>query len=147
MNNKWSVVYHQTNNPGALKVKASITLASTILAASTAGQESRLLGTTSGKEHYAPNIRADGFGATRFRLGLLPGAAWTEGCWIRFVRKIHCVLYEATEVSSLLRVTRRRNRPTSRPLIKNTGLEIELTKHTVSSRPRGASPSAALSLV
>ena len=41
-------------------------------------------------------------------------------------------MYEATEVSSLLRGTRRRNHPTSCPPTKRTGLEIELTKNTVS---------------
>ena len=40
-------------------------------------------------------------------------------------------LYQATGLSSLLRGARRRNRPASRPPIKSTGLEIELTKHTV----------------
>ena len=72
---KWSVVYHQTNNPGTLRVRSGVKLVTTILATSTACQESRL-GTTSGKGYYAPNVRADGFGATRFQLGPLPGAAW-----------------------------------------------------------------------
>ena len=124
--------YHQTNSPGALKMKAGEKLVSTIHAASTACQDSRL-GTTSGKGYYAPCVRVDGFGATCFRLGPLPEAAWTEGCSIYFVMKRHCVLYEATGVSSLLRGTRRRNHPTSHPPIESTGLEIELTKHTVPS--------------
>ena len=55
----------QTKRPGALKVKAGEKFVSTILAASTAYQESRM-GTASGKGCYAPNVRADGFGATRF---------------------------------------------------------------------------------
>ena len=59
---------------------------STILAASTTCQESRL-GTTSGKGYYSPNVRVDGIGATCFPPGLLPGAASsTEGCWIFFLR-------------------------------------------------------------
>ena len=129
---KWSVVYHQTNSPGALKVKGGGKYVSTILAASTACKKS-CLGTTSGKGHYAPNGRSDGFETTCFRLGPLPGAAWTDGSWICFVMKRHYVLYEATGVSNLLRGIRRRNRPTSCPSIIRIGLEIELTKHTVSS--------------
>ena len=43
------------------------------------------------------------------------------------------VLYETTGASSLLRRIRRRNHPASRSPIKSTGLEIELTKRTVSS--------------
>ena len=62
---------------------------STILAASTACQESRL-GTTSGKGDYSPNVRVDGLGATCSPLGLLPGAASTEGGWIFFVRTRLC---------------------------------------------------------
>ena len=58
---------------------------STILAASTACQESRL-GTTSGKGYYSPNVQVDGLGATCSPLGLLPEAASTEGCWIFFLR-------------------------------------------------------------
>ena len=82
-----SVVYHHTNRPGALNVKAGETLVSTILAASTACQQSRL-GTTSGKGYYSPNVRVDGLGATCSLLGLLPGAASTKGCWTFFLRKI-----------------------------------------------------------
>ena len=51
---------HRTNSPGALKIKAGVKkLVSTILAASTACQESRL-GTNSGRGYYAPNVRVDG---------------------------------------------------------------------------------------
>ena len=75
-------MYHNMNSPGALNVK----LGSTILAASTAYQESRL-GTTSGRGYYSPNVRVDGLGATCSPLGLLPGAASTEGCWTFFLRK------------------------------------------------------------
>ena len=64
-----SVAYHYTNSPGALNVKAGEKLVSTILAASTACQESRL-GTTLEKRCYSPNVRADGFGATCSQLGL-----------------------------------------------------------------------------
>ena len=81
----WSVrgddkrsIVHQIKSPGALKVKAGEKLVSTVLAASTACQESRL-GTTSGKGYYAPNVRADGFGATGFRLGPLPGSCMDKG--------------------------------------------------------------------
>ena len=49
---------------------------STILAASTACQESRL-GTTLGKGYYSPNVRVDGLGATCSPLELLPRAAST----------------------------------------------------------------------
>ena len=73
-----SVVYHHTSSRGTLNVKAGETLVSTILAARPACQESRL-GTTSWKGCYSPNFRADGFRATRSQLGLLPGAAPTEG--------------------------------------------------------------------
>ena len=66
-------------------------LVSTVLAASTACQESRL-GTTSGKGCYSPNARADGFGASCSQLGLLPGAAPREGCWTFFMRKILCTV-------------------------------------------------------
>ena len=69
---------------GPLKVKAGVKLVSAILAASTACQESRL-GTTSRKGYYAPNVRADGFGATRFRLGPLP-----ESCIDRGVLEVFC---------------------------------------------------------
>ena len=48
----------------------------TILAASTACQESRL-GTTSGKGYYSPNVHVDGLGATCSPLELLPRAAST----------------------------------------------------------------------
>ena len=65
-------VVYQTNSPGALKVKAGEKLVSAIFAASTACCQESRLGTTSGKGYYAPNVRADGFGATRFRLGPLP---------------------------------------------------------------------------
>ena len=73
-----SVVYHRTNSPGALNVAG--VLMSTILAASTAYQESRV-GTTSGKGYYSPNVRVDGLGATCSSLGLLPGDVSTKGCW------------------------------------------------------------------
>ena len=125
--NERSAVY-QTKSPGALNVKADEKPVSTILAASTACQESRLR-TTSRKGYYAPNVRAGGFGATRFRLGLT-GELHGErdaGCFFCEEK----TLYEATGVSSLLRGTTRRNRPTSCPPIKSTGLEIELTKHIV----------------
>ena len=72
-----SAVY-QMNSPGTLKVKAGEKLVSTILAASTVGQESRL-STTSGKGYYAPNVRADGFEATRFRLGPPLGSCMDRG--------------------------------------------------------------------
>ena len=55
-------------------------LVSTILAASTACQESRLVGTTSGKGYYSANVRVDGLGATCSPLGLVPGAASSKGC-------------------------------------------------------------------
>ena len=58
---------------------------STILAASTAYQESRL-GTTSGEGYYSPIIRVDGLGATCSPLGLLPGAPSTKVCWVFFLR-------------------------------------------------------------
>ena len=64
---------------------------STILAASTAYQESRL-GTTSGKGYYSPNVRVDGLGATCSPLGLLPGAASTKGCRTFFLRKRPCTV-------------------------------------------------------
>ena len=84
-----SAVY-QTKSPGTLKVKAGEKLVSTILAAGTACQESRL-GTTSGKGYHAPNVRADGFGATRFRLGPLPGSCMNrEVLDISFAKKRHC---------------------------------------------------------
>ena len=54
-----SVVYHNTNSPGALNIKQVSKLVSTILAASTACQESRL-GITSGRGYYSPNVRVDG---------------------------------------------------------------------------------------
>ena len=57
-----------------------------------------------------------------FDLDLCRGAART-GCWVLFVF-VENILYEATGLSSLLRGARRRNRPTSRPPIKCTGLEI-----------------------
>ena len=72
-----SVAQHHINNPEALDLKASVKLVSTIVAASTAYQESRL-GTTSGKGYYCPNVRVDGLGATCCPLGLLPGAASTN---------------------------------------------------------------------
>ena len=62
---------------------------STILAARTAYQESRL-GTISGKGYYSPNVRVGGLGVTCSPLGLLPGAASTEGCWIFFLRTRLC---------------------------------------------------------
>ena len=55
-------VYHNTaphEQPRDLEYKAGVKLVSTILAASTACQESRL-GTTSGRGYYAPNVRVDG---------------------------------------------------------------------------------------
>ena len=71
-------------------MKAGEKLVSTILAASTACQESRL-GTISGKGYYAPNVRADGFGATHF-------STWTSAEEMHeqrgagnFARKIHCM--------------------------------------------------------
>ena len=72
-------------------MKAGEILVSTILAASTAYQESRL-GTTSGKGYYSPNVRVDGLGATCSPLGLLPGATSTKGCWTFFLRKRLCTL-------------------------------------------------------
>ena len=77
---------YQTKSPGTLKVKAGEKLVTTILAASTACQESRL-GTTLRKGSYAPNIRADGFGATRFRLGRLPGSCMDRGVLDVFLRR------------------------------------------------------------
>ena len=74
-----SVVYHHTNSPGALNVEAGEKLVSTILAASTAYQESRL-GTASGEGYYSPNVRVDDLRATCSPLGLLPGAASANGC-------------------------------------------------------------------
>ena len=59
---------HRTNSPGALNVKAGVKLVSTILAASTACQDSRL-GTPSGKGYYSPNVLVDGLGATCSPLG------------------------------------------------------------------------------
>ena len=64
---------------------------STIFAASTAYQESRL-GTTSGKGYCSPNVRVDGLGATCSPLALLPGATSTKGCWIFFSRKRLCAI-------------------------------------------------------
>ena len=64
---------------------------STIIAASTACQESRP-GTTSGKGCYSPNVRADGFGATYSQLGLLSEAVPTEGCWAFFLNKKLCTI-------------------------------------------------------
>ena len=124
----------RTTQPGALNVKTGEKLARTILAASTAYQESRL-GTTSGKGYYSPNVRVDGLGVTCSPLGLLPGAASTKGCWTFFLKKrLDYVLYETTTgASDLLPGTKRRNHPTSRPPIKSTGVEIELTKRTVPS--------------
>ena len=59
---------------------------STILAASTACQESRL-GTTSGKGYYSPNVRVDGLGATCSPLGFSSqGLHHQQGCWIFFLR-------------------------------------------------------------
>ena len=79
-------MYHHINIPGALNVKEGVKLVSTILAVSTAYQESRL-GITSGKGYYSPNVRVDGLGATCSSLGLLPEAAPTKGCWAFFLRK------------------------------------------------------------
>ena len=121
------------NSPGVLNMKAGEKLVSTILAASTECQESRL-GTTLGKEYYSPNVRVDGLGATRSPLGL-------------FFQRLHqqrdaglsfwgqdYVLHETTAgASGFLPGTRRRNHPTSRSPIKSTDLEIELTKRTVPS--------------
>ena len=85
-------MYHHSNSPArGLNVKAGEKLVSTILAAGTAYQESRL-GTTSGKGYYSPNVRVDGLGATCSPLGLLPGAASTKGCWTFFLRKILCTV-------------------------------------------------------
>ena len=61
---------------------------STVLAASTACQENRL-DSTLGNGYCTPNVRADSFRATCSRLGPLPRAARTDGCWVCFVRKIH----------------------------------------------------------
>ena len=82
-------VCHHMNSPEALNMKAGEKLVSTILAASTAFQESRL-GTNSGKGCYSPNVQVDGLGATCFPLGVLPGAASTKGCWTFFLRKRLC---------------------------------------------------------
>ena len=57
-------------------------------------------------------------------------------CMDRGVLDVFCeekTLYKAIGVSSLLQETRQRNGPMSCPPIKSTGLEIELTKHAVSS--------------
>ena len=74
-----SVVY-QTKSPGTLEVKAGEKLVSTVC------QKSRL-DTTSGKACYASNVRADGFGATRLRLGLLPGSCIDKGVLDIFLRR------------------------------------------------------------
>ena len=86
-----------------------------------------------GERVLHPEVESMALERRVFDLDLCRGAAWTEVCWICFVRKRRCVLYKATGVSSLLRGTRRRIRPRRRPPIKSTGLEIELTKLTVSS--------------
>ena len=120
----------RTNSSGALK--AGVKLVSTILAASTACQGSRV-GTSSGKRVLFPKcssrrIRINTL--TYSRHGPLPGSCMDRGVLGGGFCEEN-TLYEATELSSLLRGTRRRSRPTSRPPIKSTGLEIELTKHTV----------------
>ena len=79
------------NSPGALNMKAGEKLVSTILAASTACEDSRL-GTNSGIGYFFPDVRADGIGATCSQLGLFPGAASTEGRWPFFVRERHCTV-------------------------------------------------------
>ena len=131
------------NSPEAFNMKAGEKLVSTILAATTAYQESRL-GTTSGKGYYSPNVRVDGLGTTCSPLGLSSqGLHQQRDAGLSFRGK-DWVLYEATTgASGLLPGTRRRNYPTSRPPIKSTGLEIELTKRTVRSWSREASSSAA----
>ena len=63
---------------------------STILAASTACQESRL-GTTSGEGYYSPNVRADGLPwSDVFPLELLPRAASTGMLEFLFLRTRLC---------------------------------------------------------
>ena len=69
---------------------------------------------------------------------LLPGAASTKGCWTFFLRKRPCAVRTTTGASGLLPGIRRRNHPTSRPPIKSTGLEIELTKRALPSQSRGS---------
>ena len=116
-------MYHRTNSLGALNMKTGEKLESTILAASTAYQESRL-GTISGKGYYSLNVRVDGLGATCSSLGLLPGAAYNKGMldFLSEEKTTRYVLYETTTgATGLLPGTRRRNHPTSRPPIKSTG--------------------------
>ena len=120
---------------------------STILAATIACQKSRLAGTGSGKGNYAPNVRADGFGAMRLRFGPLPGS-WMDRemlnlscgentlCTVRSYWSEQFIAANKTEESS--------DEP---PTDQEHRLKVELTKHTVFSRSRGASPSAALSLL
>ena len=53
-------------------------------------QKSRL-GIGSREGYYAPNVRADGIGATRFRLGPLPGSCMDKDVLGVFLaRKRHC---------------------------------------------------------
>ena len=81
-------------------------------------------------------------GATCCPLWLLPrGCIYHQGCWNFFLwGQDYVLLHEATTGASR---TRRRNHPTSRPSIKNTGLELEVTKRTVPGWLRGASPPTA----
>ena len=137
---------HQTNNPGALKVKACEKLVSTILAASTTCQESRL-DTTSGKGYCAPNVRADGFGATRFRLGPLPGNCMDRGMLDLFCKEKALCTVQSYWSEQFIVGNKTEKSPDEPPTDQEHRSEIELTKHTVSSRPRGAYILAALSLV
>ena len=115
-----------SKSPGTLKVKAGEKLVSTTLAASTACQESR--GYYFGERVLRPECSSrwlwSNVYSTWTSAGEMHGQTGAE-CFCFFCEEN--TLYEATEVSSLLRGTRRRNRPTSRPPIKSTGLEIGLT--------------------
>ena len=51
-----------------------------------------------------------------------------HGCWIFLRGQDYVLLHKTTTGASR---TKRRNHPTSRPPIKSTGLEFELTKRTV----------------
>ena len=133
------------NSPGALNMKAGEKLVSTILAASTACQDSRL-GTNSVLGYFSPDVRADGFGATCSQLGLFPGAASTEGCRTFFVRERHCTVpnYWSEQL-----IARNKTEKSSDELpIDQEYRPGGRAERTVSSWPRGvSSPSATLSLV
>ena len=122
-----SAVY-QTKRPETLKVKAGKKLVSTILAASTVCEESRL-GSTSRRGYYAPNVRADGFGATRFRLEPLPGSCMDRGVPDVFLRRKDNVRsYWSNHFFEGNKMKKSSDEP---PPITSTGLEVELTKHTM----------------